>query len=568
MVDNYKIGNNITLLRKEKGLTGEKLAELLGVSGQAVSKWENGKNLPETALLPELAKILGVSVDTLLVPQELMILNAVYSDGQTHIDVTQEIGKYVNGNCLNIMVSSQYIGVNIDTDRVCVLTVKYQTPDGIFYVYAIQNANLTLDLNTKGFTADRSFKIIGAYYGAVSSYRDCMDKVEHYAYFKWNEIPGGAFPSRPDVDETEFLTLIYLNDESIHVISCKENEILAYNDGHTSLYVKDTSTFILPGVITLGLEGMTCTWIGAIYAALKYMGEPYTYEQIYGMSGACYRVGFCGVWDWSATDALRGYSYDMPLYDAIGYEPVWANKLDKDKRSAERKHIVTDIQQGKPVVAIHLHGAPEWGVITGYSENGKTLYCRTYYDENGHMIDNPNENHEYTIVDNWPFLITHFGERKEKPSELEVLKASLCAFTESFENRVDENADFFEGAQGYEKWIDGLKNDALWDEHSSDDDTARRFDVNLWTMFHLVDARRCAAVYLTENIRLFTGEKADLLAEMAESYKNISEKMRIIKDDILNKNLGDSWRVKQIEFLEWVLNTEKALVQQARTLIV
>jgi transcriptional regulator with XRE-family HTH domain len=33
---------------------GEQLAELLGVSPQAVSKWENGKNLPETALLPKL----------------------------------------------------------------------------------------------------------------------------------------------------------------------------------------------------------------------------------------------------------------------------------------------------------------------------------------------------------------------------------------------------------------------------------------------------------------------------------------------------------------------------------
>lgn len=41
MLDNYKIGNLITLLRKGKGLTGEKFAEALGVSPQAVSMWEN-----------------------------------------------------------------------------------------------------------------------------------------------------------------------------------------------------------------------------------------------------------------------------------------------------------------------------------------------------------------------------------------------------------------------------------------------------------------------------------------------------------------------------------------------
>jgi len=68
MLDLIKIGRQIALLRKEKGLTGEKLAEVLDVSPQAVSKWENGKCLPETILLPKLAAVLDCSVDTLLTP--------------------------------------------------------------------------------------------------------------------------------------------------------------------------------------------------------------------------------------------------------------------------------------------------------------------------------------------------------------------------------------------------------------------------------------------------------------------------------------------------------------------
>ena len=68
MIDNYKVGAKIALLRREKGLTGEQFAELLGVSPQAVSKWENGRNLPETALLPRLAEALGASIDALLKP--------------------------------------------------------------------------------------------------------------------------------------------------------------------------------------------------------------------------------------------------------------------------------------------------------------------------------------------------------------------------------------------------------------------------------------------------------------------------------------------------------------------
>ena len=59
-----KIGENIARYRKEKGYTQEQLGELVGVSGQAVSKWENG-GVPDTYLLPAISKILGVSIDAL-----------------------------------------------------------------------------------------------------------------------------------------------------------------------------------------------------------------------------------------------------------------------------------------------------------------------------------------------------------------------------------------------------------------------------------------------------------------------------------------------------------------------
>ena len=60
------IGTVIVQKRKELGYTQQALAEKLHVSFQAVSKWENGSACPEITLLPELAKVLGTSVDTLL----------------------------------------------------------------------------------------------------------------------------------------------------------------------------------------------------------------------------------------------------------------------------------------------------------------------------------------------------------------------------------------------------------------------------------------------------------------------------------------------------------------------
>lgn len=60
------LGTRIAALRKEKGLTQEELAEKLGVSSQAVSKWENDLSCPDIMLLPSLAKIFDTTVDELL----------------------------------------------------------------------------------------------------------------------------------------------------------------------------------------------------------------------------------------------------------------------------------------------------------------------------------------------------------------------------------------------------------------------------------------------------------------------------------------------------------------------
>ena len=60
------IGKRIAALRRENNLKQDDLAQMLEVSPQAVSKWENDQTCPDISLLPKLAKILGVSVDELL----------------------------------------------------------------------------------------------------------------------------------------------------------------------------------------------------------------------------------------------------------------------------------------------------------------------------------------------------------------------------------------------------------------------------------------------------------------------------------------------------------------------
>ena len=60
------IGTNIKRLRQNKGVTQEQLGAVLGISSQAVSKWENESALPDIMTLPKLADYFGISIDELM----------------------------------------------------------------------------------------------------------------------------------------------------------------------------------------------------------------------------------------------------------------------------------------------------------------------------------------------------------------------------------------------------------------------------------------------------------------------------------------------------------------------
>ncbi len=74
-MNNQAVGNQIAEFRKNKGLTQNDLGERLGVTFQAVSKWERGECLPDTALLPDLAMILETTIDSLLCHDKLSSYN-------------------------------------------------------------------------------------------------------------------------------------------------------------------------------------------------------------------------------------------------------------------------------------------------------------------------------------------------------------------------------------------------------------------------------------------------------------------------------------------------------------
>ena len=90
------IGTKIKNLRRKRGMTQEQLAEFVGISFQAISKWECGIALPDITLVPRLAQIFGTTTDELF----------DYHSSETKVDVMSYVErsvtiqhKFVSGRC-------------------------------------------------------------------------------------------------------------------------------------------------------------------------------------------------------------------------------------------------------------------------------------------------------------------------------------------------------------------------------------------------------------------------------------------------------------------------------------
>ncbi|WMJ90013.1 helix-turn-helix domain-containing protein [Anaerocolumna sp. MB42-C2] len=582
-MDINKIGRQIAALRKELGYTQENLAEILNISPQAVSKWENGHALPETVLLPNLAKALGTSIDSLLTDSKIQILSAFYGDGIESYNVAKRLNKLIQNDNLDIMVNALTLACPLDNNRPKYLILKYQIEQNIYYTFADEDSQLTIDLNSKRFRNAESVLIIAASYGTAKAKYDVMLKIEHYNLFNWNEYHADheTFPSDPNNDDKDYLTFVYLNKDGIHLVTCEENESIAYNIDKTELYRKqDENEYFIPNVPLLPEfgKGMECSWAAALTAALQAMHIKTTYEHVMGVSGACYRLAFCSPrWDYSSVDGLVAYDYAMPGYKAFGFTPDFAERIDKEARAEERKHMINEIRHNMPVLGINLRVAPEWGVICGYKNNGSDLFCRTKYDSEIHNSSgyekgkyNP---YDYLFVDNWPFIITYFSDMTPPPTPKENLVNSLRVFADCTKQEIGRG--YAMGLKAYEVWqIDLL--DEAWYENNDDEQFARRLSVNQFCSLALFDARKSAYIYLSDN-KSFLSDKADSMEQIIKYFYDISEmagqihKLLGSEEHYKGARAREFWtmemRIRQAELLSQMLDSERKAMFIAEKII-
>ena len=92
-MDQIKIGKFIADCRKQKGLTQMQLAEKLGITDKAVSKWERGIAMPDSSIMLELCDILSISVNELLSGEEINVENNNQKNEQLLLEMAKELEK-------------------------------------------------------------------------------------------------------------------------------------------------------------------------------------------------------------------------------------------------------------------------------------------------------------------------------------------------------------------------------------------------------------------------------------------------------------------------------------------
>ena len=112
-MDNIKTGALIRRLRTETGLTQRQLAERICVSDKAVSKWECGYGSPDISLLPELADIFGIDIQTLL--------TGTINKNESEKGNMKKTRFYVCKECGNIITASSEAAVTCCGSRLAAL---------------------------------------------------------------------------------------------------------------------------------------------------------------------------------------------------------------------------------------------------------------------------------------------------------------------------------------------------------------------------------------------------------------------------------------------------------------
>ena len=134
IMDQVKIGRFIADRRKTAKLTQLQLAEKLGITDKAISKWERGLTMPDTSIMLELCDILGISVNELLSGEKISMEHNDQKNEQLLLDMAKEVEQKNKTIWTSMWV---IMGISITALLAGIFLAAFLIPEGIWQLVTI-----------------------------------------------------------------------------------------------------------------------------------------------------------------------------------------------------------------------------------------------------------------------------------------------------------------------------------------------------------------------------------------------------------------------------------------------
>jgi AraC-like DNA-binding protein len=216
-----------------------------------------------------------------------------------------------------------------------------------------------------------------------------------------------------------------------------------------------------------------------LQSVLNYMGQNISYAQIMAFSGAAFRLRWGlidGGWDLAAVDIRNTYYEHLKPFElafkAAGRSFKIVDEADKAKsKELYLELIKSELDCGRPVIALGVVGPPEACIVTGYKNHGETLLGWSLFQGgSGFANDFTIDESGYFLKDRWwentQGLMSIGEEIGECASAKEVLENALFLMTqeklEVYEGRF--GFAYYGGQAAYEGWAKAIEDDGAFTE--------------------------------------------------------------------------------------------------------
>ena len=310
-----------------------------------------------------------------------------------------------------------------------------------------------------------------------------------------------------------------------------------------------------------------CTWAGSIKLLLDAIGVKVSYSEIMGFSGACYFFAMKSNWCPSAAMLQIAYNPNITLEKSVGVEHALFAPENRDSKVKEA------ISHGKPVMLIQPRVEMEWGVLCGYTEDGR-IYGRSYFDNLKPDKKDIFTNNEYFLADSYPGAdpsLIYFLDNRATPIPLnEALKKSLeTALWLYTTGNKHNNPDYALGLSAYDVIIDGLRRDdtgfAALTQYGATGN-------GIFLLTQLIDKRRAANAFWIEKSQYLSDINAKKMRDVANLYADVLSTLNVIlPNDIINSTQNgypfEAWSVEKRNQIADTLITCKEMEQQVVDII-